>query len=80
MSPERAKAMSDGRTRFWTGRPCCNDHLAERRTSNGCCVVCQRLNSRERYRRAHPDFVSARGRPLLPDPPALTEGSPPHGR
>ncbi len=75
--------MREGRPRFWTGRPCSDGHLAERRTSNGNCVVCQRLHSRDRYRRAHPEFVSARGRPLLPDPPrapALTEGSPPHGR
>lgn len=39
---ERASAIERGDKRYFTGRPCKHGHLAERTTSNGCCVVCER--------------------------------------
>lgn len=39
---ERASAIQKGDKRYFTGRPCKHGHVAERTTSNGCCVVCGR--------------------------------------
>ena len=38
---ERADAISKGAKKYFTGRPCKSGHLAERRTSNGNCLVCE---------------------------------------
>lgn len=38
---ERAKAIGEGKSKYFTGRPCKNGHVAERRVSNGCCVICE---------------------------------------
>jgi hypothetical protein len=36
----RAKAKARGLKKYFTGKPCCRGHVAERRTDNRCCVVC----------------------------------------
>ena len=37
---ERAKAKAEGKTRYYTGRPCPHGHVAERAVCNGACVEC----------------------------------------
>lgn len=44
---ERADAISRGAKKYFTGRACKLGHVAERRTSNGNCLVCEA----ERYQR-----------------------------
>jgi hypothetical protein len=39
---ERAVALSSGLTKYFTGRACKFGHVAERRTSNGNCTVCEK--------------------------------------
>src|ERR1700734_2421224 len=36
----RNQAFTEGKTRFYTGKPCKNDHDCERYTSMGGCVEC----------------------------------------
>ena len=36
----RQAALQKGLARYFTGLPCVNDHVAERQTTNGACVVC----------------------------------------
>lgn len=38
---ERAKAISEGKSKYFTGRPCKHGHIAERRVDNGACSVCE---------------------------------------
>ena len=38
---ERAKAREAGEDKYFTGRPCKNGHIVERRVSNGNCVICE---------------------------------------
>lgn len=49
MSP-RAAAKAAGRSHYFTGKPCCRGHVAERYVSGGC-VVCERDKNRE-YQKA----------------------------
>lgn len=52
-TPEtRAEAAQRGLSRFRTGRPCKNGHVADRYASNGQCVACNRTQAlaRERVR------------------------------
>ena len=53
---ERAKAKVEGKTRYYTGRPCKNGHVAERQTSNGTCVVCLQ-NRNSQWAKDNPDKV-----------------------
>ena len=46
----RAKARAGGGTRYSTGIPCENGHLAERMTGTGICVECQRAKRKRRPR------------------------------
>lgn len=50
----RKEAAKRGLSRFWTGRMCKCEHLAERYVSNGQCVPCNAYQTtvRERQRRA----------------------------
>jgi len=43
---ERNRAMLDGRSRYYTGKPCKRGHVAERQTVNGLCVECRLENVR----------------------------------
>ena len=38
---ERAKAISEGESKYFTGRPCKHGHIAERRVDSGVCCVCE---------------------------------------
>jgi len=40
---ERATAMENGLTQYFTGRPCKNGHIANRCTANGVCLECSKL-------------------------------------
>lgn len=47
---DRKTAKNNGMTRFFTGIPCKNGHLAQRLTSTGKCLVCHRNRAaRQRY-------------------------------
>lgn len=39
----REDARALGRSRYFTGKPCFQGHLAERLVSNGCCLECGRI-------------------------------------
>ena len=45
MGSFRAKAKKKGLTRYFTGKPCCHGHLAEKMVSSGRCVVCLRADN-----------------------------------
>lgn len=46
---ERAEAMRNGLTRYYTGKPCPQGHLSERSTSNGNCMECAKARSSKRW-------------------------------
>lgn len=46
---ERAQAIKEGRTKYFTGKPCKNGHIDERRTKDSNCVKCYKLYAREYY-------------------------------
>lgn len=57
----RQEAKSNGLTRYFTGKPCKNGHVAERCTSNKHCIKC--INDRRRdWKRANRDKVSSQNR------------------
>jgi len=53
---ERAEAKAEGKTRYYTGRPCLHGHVAERQTSNGTCVVCLKERNLQ-WQKDNPDKV-----------------------
>lgn len=50
MTP-RQLAMTEGRTRYFTGKPCKHGHTVERNVCGGACVECSRLQSLAAYKR-----------------------------
>ena len=46
---ERAQAKKEGLTRYFTGRPCVNGHIAPRETISGGCCECLNAYKRNRY-------------------------------
>lgn len=56
---ERATALSEGRTMYFTGRPCKNGHVSKRLTSNGNCLECVSLAAQDR-RRQDPEATKER--------------------
>jgi hypothetical protein len=44
----RKQAQQQGLTRYFTGKPCKNGHIAERQTSKGVCVDCHKVCRDER--------------------------------
>jgi hypothetical protein len=54
----RKDAIRLGLKRYFTGKPCCNGHIAERQTSNRGCVVCIPMRDAP-YRKAHPEMCAA---------------------
>jgi 5-methylcytosine-specific restriction endonuclease McrA len=48
---ERTAAIEQGRSRYFTGIPCVNGHLAERKVVGHGCVECHRLNHTRRKER-----------------------------
>jgi len=45
---ERAIAIEEGRSRYFTGRPCKHGHVVERLTSSGSCIECVLILQREK--------------------------------
>jgi hypothetical protein len=73
----RAEAKAAGKTRYFTGVPCKQGHLAERTTTNGECAECYRAKKRK-YREANIDAARAADREYqrnrrLSDPAAARE-------
>jgi hypothetical protein len=46
---QRHFAKLSGLRHYSTGKPCKEGHVAQRRTSNGNCVECERIRNNERY-------------------------------
>lgn len=44
----RDEARQRGFSRYFTNKYCCNDHLSERRVSDGKCIGCIQLKKRMR--------------------------------
>jgi hypothetical protein len=55
----RAEAQRLGLKRYYTGKPCGNKHVAERRTVGGKCIECHKRNA-NKYRAAHAEAYNAR--------------------
>ena len=49
MSPYQ-RAIAEGNTTYFTGRPCKHGHISERMVANRTCAECGRERSREEYR------------------------------
>lgn len=47
---KRKDALAEGKTYYYTGKPCKKGHIALRRAANGCCTECEKEknNSEER--------------------------------
>jgi hypothetical protein len=46
---DRKTAKAEGMSFYFTGKPCCNGHVAPRRTHNGECRDCYLISKREHY-------------------------------
>jgi 5-methylcytosine-specific restriction endonuclease McrA len=57
----RIEAKAAGLKRYFTGKPCCNGHVAERRASNAACTECAYEGSKRR-RLENPEKERARVR------------------
>ena len=55
----RAEARAAGLKRYFTGKPCKNNHLSQRITTNGTCVYCSRVYGK-RQRERHPEKIKER--------------------
>ena len=51
---ERAKAISEGKSKYFTGRPCKYGHVAERRVNGGACTVCE-AERHNKWKAENPD-------------------------
>lgn len=47
----RAEAKAAGKTRYFTGKPCPNGHIAERFCASKTCVECNKRDCKHHYRR-----------------------------
>jgi hypothetical protein len=61
---QRAQAVAEGRTRYFTGKPCPKGHIADRTTYNYNCVECikdrQRTPASRKYHRGYSKLPKAR--------------------
>lgn len=57
----REDAKRLGNTKYFTGEPCPKGHIAERRTANRGCVICQQAEAAIRYKmkREDPTYMAA---------------------
>lgn len=55
----RTLARESGNSKYLSGTPCRNGHLAERYTSSARCVLCA-LNGYKEWRAVNPDFIARR--------------------
>jgi hypothetical protein len=75
----REDAKRNGRKLYFTGKPCRNGHICERRVDSRCCVICKRARENKYYldnieaRRAA-SLANARRRKL----PGYSRPCPPH--
>ena len=51
----RKEALACGATTYFTGKPCPQGHIADRRTHNGECIECARISSLERAKQRYLD-------------------------
>jgi hypothetical protein len=56
---ERIAAKEQGLIRYFTGKPCKNNHVSERFVSDGKCLECNRIKM-QKYWASHPDAVEKR--------------------
>jgi hypothetical protein len=56
---ERIDAKEKGFIRYFTGKPCKNNHVAERFVSDGKCIECNRIKM-QKYWASYPDAVEKR--------------------
>jgi hypothetical protein len=56
---ERIAAKEQGLIRYFTGKPCKNNHVSERFVSDGKCLECNRIKM-QKYWDAHPEAVKKR--------------------
>lgn len=69
---QRAQAMRDGKTRFYTGQPCKHGHVCERVTSSRQCVECNAISSRKKYAKHRVAIrQAAKARPLSMTPASI---------
>lgn len=47
--PERAEAIKNNQTLYFTGKPCKNGHIAPRFTNNGTCKECFKIIAKKSY-------------------------------
>jgi hypothetical protein len=57
----RAAAKAAGKSRYFSGKPCCNNHIAERMVSNYSCTACN-SEWQLRHRQDHIEAEQKRGR------------------
>ncbi len=53
----RDDAISDGKTRYFTGKPCKKGHTVQRFVANRCCVDCLAI-SRKKFAMHNPDAAN----------------------
>jgi len=53
---ERAKALSLGEKTYFTGKPCLYGHIDKRQTSNGNCITCALLKTKNYYQKNKKDL------------------------
>ena len=58
---QRSKALAEGLPRYFTGKPCPQGHVAERRVGSYGCVVCEKARGLAAYR-ANPEKGRAQNR------------------
>jgi hypothetical protein len=46
----RAEAIARGLKRYFTGKPCCHDHISERRCNSAKCILCETIRNSERIK------------------------------
>ena len=57
----RKQAALEGKTRYFTGKPCNHGHVVERYTSIGTCVECTRLHAKKQrnfYKEARAKLIT----------------------
>lgn len=50
---KRKEALLNGEKYYFTGKPCKEDHVAKRRTSNGMCSECEKIKNNKAERKQY---------------------------
>ena len=69
----KEEATEQGLKRYFTGKVCRNGHIEERRTSDGSCVGCTRLNSRKYHKTDKGKEARSRGQKKYKQKPSTKE-------